>query len=330
MVARIENSGVLVRPTMTAPACSRWRTIGASSRAMTWARPATPFGVRWPRTSTLSLMVIGTPKSGPAASPCARRVSSRSAAAIAVSPRSSVTAFRRGLTACSRSTAATATSRHDSAPAPVAATISVAVHCQRGRSGSRPRTSSTQSYRSGRGRRNPLSPRRRRTSSFFVLPNSSPVPRLAPLSSDVSGGETQARDVGRPHGRDRRRAAGGATVVHRRRQHPPADHRGRLARPGRTAARVARARRRLRHARQARIDRPLRRRRRTPRRGAARKPASRAAGPGGRARAEPGELRHADADRPRLRHLQADGRHRRGAADVDEHGVGAAESRAGR
>src|SRR5689334_3026783 len=119
---------------MIAPACSRCRTIGASSRAMTCARPATPFGVRWPRTSTLSLMVIGTPQSGPIASPWMRRASSRSAAAIAASPRSSVTAFRRGLTARIRSTAATATSRHDTSPAVVAATISVAVHCQSGRS----------------------------------------------------------------------------------------------------------------------------------------------------------------------------------------------------
>ncbi len=133
MVARIENSGVLVRPTMTAPASISRRTIGASSRAMMWARPATPFGVRWPRTSTLSLMVMGTPNSGPVVSPASRLASRRSAAATALSPRSSVTAFNRGFISRRRATADTATSRHDTSPDRVAAATSVARHCQSGR-----------------------------------------------------------------------------------------------------------------------------------------------------------------------------------------------------
>ena len=63
--ARNENSGVLVRPMMTAPAALRLATTGASSGAITSLKAATPLLVAWPFWSTLILIVTGTPCSGP-------------------------------------------------------------------------------------------------------------------------------------------------------------------------------------------------------------------------------------------------------------------------
>src|SRR6266576_2976787 len=65
VVARMETSGVLVRPTMIAPARRRFRTTGASLGAMRLARAGRPFVVASPSWSTFTLMVTGTPNSGP-------------------------------------------------------------------------------------------------------------------------------------------------------------------------------------------------------------------------------------------------------------------------
>ena len=130
--ARNENSGVLVRPRTTAPARARLRATGESSGAMTLASPTTPFGVACPAWSTFSLMVTGTPWSGPGAAP-ARNASSRaSARSCALSRSSTVTAFKSGLTASIRSQCASTTSRQDSRPERVAAAVSTALICQIG------------------------------------------------------------------------------------------------------------------------------------------------------------------------------------------------------
>ena len=125
--ARNEYSGVLVRPMTTAPARSRLRATGESAGAMTSARPATPFGVASPAWSTFSLIVTGTPWRGPAGAP-SRNASSRArAVSRARSRRSTVTAFRAGLTASNRSQCASITSAHESLPERVSAAVSTAL-----------------------------------------------------------------------------------------------------------------------------------------------------------------------------------------------------------
>ena len=54
VVARIESSGVLVRPTMIAPASSKLRVTGEWSGAMTSAYAGRPFVVACPATSMFS------------------------------------------------------------------------------------------------------------------------------------------------------------------------------------------------------------------------------------------------------------------------------------
>ena len=88
VVRRIEYSGAFVRPTTMAPARLRFRVIGASSGAITPARAAMPFGDGCPATSTLTLIVTGTPWSGPTGPPAATAQSASRAATIASSPRS--------------------------------------------------------------------------------------------------------------------------------------------------------------------------------------------------------------------------------------------------
>src|SRR4029434_3935399 len=78
VVTRIESSGVLVRPTMIAPARRRLRTSGESLGAMRLAKAARPFVVGCPSWSIFTLIVTGTPNNGPGLTPVA---SARSAAA---------------------------------------------------------------------------------------------------------------------------------------------------------------------------------------------------------------------------------------------------------
>src|SRR5205823_9075587 len=78
VVTRIESSGVLVRPTMIAPARRRLRTSGESLGAIRLAKAASPFVVAYPSWSIFTLIVTGTPTSGPGSAPLLR---ARSAAA---------------------------------------------------------------------------------------------------------------------------------------------------------------------------------------------------------------------------------------------------------
>ena len=124
------NAGVLVRPTMTAPAAFRFATTGLSSVAMRSRNATTPLVVAHPAWSTFSLMATGTPCSGPSASPRATAASARSAAASASCPRSTVTAFRRGLTPSMRARQAETASREEIARARIASAMRVASHLQ--------------------------------------------------------------------------------------------------------------------------------------------------------------------------------------------------------
>ena len=81
------NSGVVVLPRSTAP-CSRRRATGGASSAQSRSRSMVfdPRNVGQPRVSTMSLIEVGTPSSGPAGAPRRQRASESRAAAIAASP----------------------------------------------------------------------------------------------------------------------------------------------------------------------------------------------------------------------------------------------------
>src|SRR5256712_12482590 len=91
---------------MTAPARLQFATGGLSLFATRSLKAGTPLGVATPSWSMFSLIVTGTPCRGPRASPRRTASSARSAAARAWSASSTVTAFRAGLTAASRSSTA--------------------------------------------------------------------------------------------------------------------------------------------------------------------------------------------------------------------------------
>src|SRR2546422_269258 len=91
---------------MTAPARLQFPTGGLSLFATRSLKAGTPLGVATPSWSMFSLIVTGTPCRGPTASPRRTASSARSAAARAWSASSTVTAFRAGLTAASRSSTA--------------------------------------------------------------------------------------------------------------------------------------------------------------------------------------------------------------------------------
>ena len=80
---RMPRSGMLVRPITIAPASRSRSTAGASRSAYACARLGMPFVVADPATSMFSLMVQGTPCSGPSVSRRATASSARSAAASA-------------------------------------------------------------------------------------------------------------------------------------------------------------------------------------------------------------------------------------------------------
>ncbi len=69
---RIEKAGALVRPITMAPARRRLATTGLSRVATRSLKATTPLSVGQPAWSTLTLVVIGTPWSGPTAAPRAR------------------------------------------------------------------------------------------------------------------------------------------------------------------------------------------------------------------------------------------------------------------
>src|ERR671914_491861 len=88
----------LVFPTMIAPACLSRRATVASESATKSAKAGLPQVVCIPATLKLSLIVMGTPCSGPASSPRAVASSAATASCNAASRRSSTTAFSAGLT----------------------------------------------------------------------------------------------------------------------------------------------------------------------------------------------------------------------------------------
>src|SRR4026209_2537353 len=132
VVPRKENSGVLVRPMMMAPARRSLETKGASSAAITPLKATTPRGVVPPVGSACSLIVTGTPCSGGSGPPALTALSWASASRRAASPRSSTTALILPLVARMRSTALPTASTAVTRRAAMASARSHALHCHSG------------------------------------------------------------------------------------------------------------------------------------------------------------------------------------------------------
>src|SRR4026209_2238183 len=135
VVPRKENSGVLVRPMMMAPARRRLETTGASSGAITPLKATTPLGVVDPFCSPFFLVVTCAacpPCSGPTGPPALPALSWASASRRAASPRSSTTALILPLVARMRSTALPTASTAVTRRAAMASARSQALHCHSG------------------------------------------------------------------------------------------------------------------------------------------------------------------------------------------------------
>ena len=104
------NSGVLVLPSTIAPAARRRSTQMESSSGTSCSRIFEPNVVRIPRVKMLSLTTTGTPSSGRGVARAASRRSTASASSRAASFRVQM-AFRVGLTASTRASVASTTSR---------------------------------------------------------------------------------------------------------------------------------------------------------------------------------------------------------------------------
>src|SRR5215213_5670204 len=103
----------LVFPTMIAPAClSRWATV-ASESATNSLNAGLPQVVCSPATLKLSLIVMGTPCSGPVASPRAVASSVAPASRNATSGRSSTTAFTAEFASSMRASSNSVSSRDE-------------------------------------------------------------------------------------------------------------------------------------------------------------------------------------------------------------------------
>ncbi len=110
------NSGMFVRPTITAPA-ARSRSATAPSRAETTSFARPPYVVTVPATSFSSLIATGTPCSGPRSSPRARAPSRAAASARAPSARTTVKALSVGSTASMRLSTLSRRSAAETSPA---------------------------------------------------------------------------------------------------------------------------------------------------------------------------------------------------------------------
>ena len=123
------NSGVVVLPMRTAPA-SRRRAVAGASTSHGWSGSTVwlPRRVGQPFVSTRSLMVVGTPSSGPTGSLRCQRISDAAAAAIASSGARWAKALIVGFTASMRSSTARVASTGDADPSAYIASSSVAVH----------------------------------------------------------------------------------------------------------------------------------------------------------------------------------------------------------
>ncbi|PNE30643.1 hypothetical protein AF335_27965 [Streptomyces eurocidicus] len=109
------NSGVLVLPTITAPAARSRRTASLSA-VFGGKSPALPKAVGQPAMSMSSLTATGTPSSG-SRSPAASRRSAASASSAAASARTHRKALSRGWVASIRPSARPTSSREDTSPA---------------------------------------------------------------------------------------------------------------------------------------------------------------------------------------------------------------------
>src|ERR1700737_294628 len=128
---RIEKAGVLVRPMITAPARLRLATTGLSAAAILSRKATTPLSVGQPAWSVLTLIVTGTPCSGPRVSPRACASSAASAVASASSSSTRTTALIAGFTACRRARQDSVASRLAAGPQRINRASSVASSRQR-------------------------------------------------------------------------------------------------------------------------------------------------------------------------------------------------------
>ena len=147
---RMEKAGVLVRPTMMAPAARKLRTRGASSWAMRSRNCSTPLSVGWPFWSVLTLVVTGTPWSGPRASPRAWASSAAFAAARASSSSRRTMALTVGLMASMRVRTDLVASVAEVRPVRISRARSTASSCQSSVIGRAPCTESVIVRRAGR------------------------------------------------------------------------------------------------------------------------------------------------------------------------------------
>ena len=123
----IPSAGVLVLPTMTAPAARRRSTITQSASGTCPAWAASPNVVRMPAVSCRSLTAMGTPRSAPAVSPAFSAASARAAASSARSAQTLRKAFSSGLRRSMRSRQARVASTEEISPARMAAAMSTAL-----------------------------------------------------------------------------------------------------------------------------------------------------------------------------------------------------------
>ena len=103
------NSGNVVLPSSTAPASRKRATTGASAAAGVPRVVSEPWRVGKPAWSVLSLMVTGTPSSGPSGRPSRHRSADARAMARAPSRSTSWNAFRSGSRTSMRARACSAT-----------------------------------------------------------------------------------------------------------------------------------------------------------------------------------------------------------------------------
>ncbi len=123
----VPNSGVLVLPTVIAPASRIRRTIGASVSGTWSAKIGEPYVVRIPAVSARSLCATGRPCSGPRHRPRARSRSASSASRLARSATSVTIALTSGLTSSIRRRCASSSSTAPTCLVRSSSIISVAV-----------------------------------------------------------------------------------------------------------------------------------------------------------------------------------------------------------
>jgi hypothetical protein len=120
------NSGVLVFPITTAPACLSRATCGASKSGTYEANSGEPKVVRMPAVSARSFTAMGRPCSGPANEPRAACASSARAAAAACSAASVTIALIAGLASVIRASTAESSSAAESSLALISRASSTA------------------------------------------------------------------------------------------------------------------------------------------------------------------------------------------------------------